>query len=54
MTESFRRSGEYEHPQQGDQSGYVQGDQPAYPRQQHASSPVDPEWPPPPAYEPGT
>ncbi|MEU1041586.1 S1C family serine protease [Streptomyces sp. NPDC005551] len=55
MTESFRRSGEYEHHRQGDQSGYVQGDQqPAYPRQQHASSPVNPEWPPPPAYGPGT
>ncbi|MFE2586214.1 S1C family serine protease [Streptomyces sp. NPDC059378] len=46
MTESFRRSGEYENPYQGDQQ------QPAYPRQQHASSPVDPEWPPPPAYRP--
>jgi putative serine protease PepD len=53
MTESFRRSGEYEHPEQDGQSGYVQGDQqPAYPRQQHASSPVNPEWPPPPAYQP--
>jgi len=37
MTESFRRSGEYENPYQGDQ---------------HASSPVNPEWPPPPAHEP--
>ncbi|MFJ1974226.1 S1C family serine protease [Streptomyces sp. NPDC087903] len=45
MTESFRRSGEYENPQ-----GH--GDQTAYPQQQHASSPVDPEWPPPPAYDP--
>ncbi|MET7450844.1 trypsin-like peptidase domain-containing protein [Streptomyces sp. NPDC005574] len=45
MTESFRRSGEYENPQ-----GH--GDQTAYPQQQHASSPVDPAWPPPPAYEP--
>ncbi|MFI6338447.1 S1C family serine protease [Streptomyces sp. NPDC050535] len=53
MTESFRRSGEYEHPQQGDESGYVQGsEQSAYPRQQHASSPVNPEWPPPPAHQP--
>jgi putative serine protease PepD len=44
MTESFRRGGEYETPQ---------GDQPqAYPQQQHASSPVNPEWPPPPAYQP--
>ncbi|MET7478566.1 trypsin-like peptidase domain-containing protein [Streptomyces sp. NPDC005648] len=39
MTESFRRSGEYENPYQGDQ-------------QQYASSPVNPEWPPPPAYRP--
>ncbi|MGW0334544.1 S1C family serine protease [Streptomyces sp. NPDC003011] len=38
MTESFRRSGEYENPYQGDQ--------------QHASSPVDPEWPPPPVQPP--
>ncbi|MEU6808934.1 trypsin-like peptidase domain-containing protein [Streptomyces sp. NPDC046831] len=46
MTESIRRSGEYEH-FQGD------GHQPsAHPRQQHASSPVNPEWPPPPAYDP--
>jgi putative serine protease PepD len=45
MTESFRRSGEYENPQ-GD--GY----QGAYPQQQHATSPVNPEWPPPPAHEP--
>ncbi|MFF3939273.1 S1C family serine protease [Streptomyces phaeofaciens] len=43
MTESFRRSGEYENhenPYQG--------------AQQHASTPVNPEWPPPPAYEPVT
>ncbi|WP_055712974.1 S1C family serine protease [Streptomyces torulosus] len=39
MTESFRRSGEQENPYQGDQ-------------QQHGTSPVNPEWPPPPAYEP--
>ncbi|MEU5598582.1 trypsin-like peptidase domain-containing protein [Streptomyces sp. NPDC020298] len=45
MTESFRRSGAYENPQ-GDA---YQG---AYPRQQHASSPVDPQWPAPPAYQP--
>ncbi|MGV9994083.1 S1C family serine protease [Streptomyces sp. NPDC003374] len=44
MTESFRRSGEYEHPQ---------GDGPAPSAyQQHASAPVNPEWPPPPAYAP--
>ncbi|MFF0017779.1 S1C family serine protease [Streptomyces sp. NPDC005374] len=42
MTESFRRDGEYEqydNPLQGAQ-------------QQHASSPVNPEWPPPPAQPP--
>ncbi|NUT28323.1 MAG: trypsin-like serine protease [Streptomyces sp.] len=41
MTESFRRDGEYEqytNPHQG--------------AQQHASSPVNPEWPPPPAHQP--
>lgn len=37
MTESFRRSGEYENPYQAEE--------------QHASS-VNPEWPPPPAYQP--
>ncbi|MEU1178048.1 trypsin-like peptidase domain-containing protein [Streptomyces sp. NPDC005820] len=41
MTESFRRSGEYEN-----------FDTPYQGAQQHASSPVNPEWPPPPAYEP--
>ncbi|MFE2050227.1 S1C family serine protease [Streptomyces sp. NPDC059459] len=42
MTESLRRNGEYEHahPYQG--------------TQQHASSPVSPEWPPPPAQPPAT
>jgi putative serine protease PepD len=45
MTESFRRSGEYEDPYQGEQ-------QHAYPRQQPAPSPVNPEWPPPPAQPP--
>ncbi|MDF3300330.1 S1C family serine protease [Streptomyces tropicalis] len=46
MSESIRRSGEYDHAQ-GDAT------QPAaYPRQQHASSPVNPEWPPPPAHAP--
>ncbi|TPQ16337.1 S1C family serine protease [Streptomyces sporangiiformans] len=54
MTESFRRDGEYP---QGDQH------QSAYSQQEHApfahtsanssaNSPVNPEWPPPPAYEP--
>ncbi|WP_181802872.1 S1C family serine protease [Streptomyces shenzhenensis] len=47
MTESFRRSGEYENPQ-GPQGDAYQG---AYPQQQHASS-VNPEWPPPPAHQP--
>ncbi|KAB1140600.1 trypsin-like serine protease [Streptomyces luteolifulvus] len=46
MTESFRRSGEYDNPHQGDQQ------QAPYPEQQHASSPVNPQWPPPPAYQP--
>ncbi|MEU9243891.1 trypsin-like peptidase domain-containing protein [Streptomyces sp. NPDC048385] len=52
MTESFRRSGEYENPQ-GPQGDAYQG---AYPQQQHASSPspVNPEWPPPPAHQPVT
>ncbi|MGW1724771.1 S1C family serine protease [Streptomyces sp. NPDC002306] len=51
MTESLRRSGEYEPPSQGDPHA-THPSQPAYPRQQHDSSPVDPEWPPPPAYRP--
>lgn len=53
MTESFRRSGEYENPYQGDQqqhSGYAQGETPQ--QQPYASAPVNPEWPPPPAYDP--
>ncbi|MEE1761980.1 S1C family serine protease [Streptomyces sp. SP18BB07] len=59
MTESFRRSGEYENPYQGQQqhSGYAEGEtqqQPAYLQQQQASTPVNPEWPPPPAYDPAT
>lgn len=39
MTDSIRRSGEYQYPQGDGQ-------------QQHASSPVNPEWPAPPAYPP--
>lgn len=39
MTESYRRSGDDDHPYPG--------------AQQHASSPVNPEWPPPPAYPAG-
>ncbi|MEU0602049.1 trypsin-like peptidase domain-containing protein [Streptomyces sp. NPDC006393] len=45
MTESFRRSGAYEDPR-GD------GQDPFPYRQQHASSPVNPEWPAPPAHPP--
>ncbi|MBC2904060.1 S1C family serine protease [Streptomyces cupreus] len=41
MTESFRRDGEYE-----------QYENPYQGAQQHAPSPVNPEWPPPPAHEP--
>ncbi|MGI5455972.1 S1C family serine protease [Streptomyces sp. CA-249302] len=41
MTESFRRDGEYE-----------QYENPYQGAQQHSSSPVNPEWPPPPAYQP--
>ncbi|KUN69955.1 serine protease [Streptomyces canus] len=41
MTESFRRDGEYE-----------QYETPYQGAQQHASSPVNPEWPPPPAQPP--
>ncbi|MFC4505582.1 MULTISPECIES: S1C family serine protease [Streptomyces] len=44
MTESIRRSGEYE----SFENPYFQG------TQQQASSPVNPEWPPPPAYQPVT
>ncbi|MCZ9349858.1 trypsin-like peptidase domain-containing protein [Streptomyces mutabilis] len=45
MTESLRRSGEYEHAQENPYGNPYQGTQ-------HASSPVDPEWPPPPAQPP--
>ncbi|MEU1270826.1 trypsin-like peptidase domain-containing protein [Streptomyces sp. NPDC005799] len=41
MTESFRRDGEYE-----------QYENPYQGAQQHSSSPVNPEWPPPPAHRP--
>jgi putative serine protease PepD len=44
MTESLHRSGEYDNPYQGGQH--------AYPQQEHASAPVNPEWPPPPAQPP--
>ncbi|MFJ2263917.1 S1C family serine protease [Streptomyces sp. NPDC087844] len=50
MTESFRRSGEYP---QGDQQQSAYSGQPYEQshQQQYASS-VNPEWPPPPAYQP--
>jgi len=57
MTESFRRSGEYETPQGHEpqsaypQQQYASAPQPSSPQ---ASSPVNPEWAPPPAYEPPT
>lgn len=53
MTESFRRSGEYENPYEGQQNPH-EGQQNPYQGQQHASAPVNPEWPPPPAYDPAT
>ncbi|CAL9301848.1 hypothetical protein SUDANB135_03397 [Streptomyces sp. SudanB135_2055] len=46
MTESLRRNGEYEHAQENPYGTPYQG------AQQHASSPVNPEWPPPPAQPP--
>lgn len=46
MTESLRRNGEYEHAQENPYENPYQG------AQQHASSPVNPEWPPPPAQPP--
>ncbi|MGW4976517.1 S1C family serine protease [Streptomyces mirabilis] len=50
MTESFRRSGEYP---QGDDHQATDPMRASYPQQQPvSSSPVNPEWPPPPAYEP--
>ncbi|MGW1716681.1 S1C family serine protease [Streptomyces sp. NPDC002156] len=52
MTESFRRSGEYETPQGHEpQSAYPQQPVASSPQ---TSSPVNPEWPPPPVYEPPT
>ncbi|MFD0057618.1 S1C family serine protease [Streptomyces sp. NPDC127168] len=46
MTESLRRNGEYEHAQENPYGNPYQG------AQQHASSPVNPEWPPPPTEPP--
>ncbi|MFI5676428.1 S1C family serine protease [Streptomyces cellulosae] len=57
MTESFRRSGEYENPQGHGHEAAVPP-QSAYPQQQHSAAPmnpvapVNPEWPPPPAQPP--
>ncbi|GED86150.1 S1C family serine protease [Streptomyces sp. 6-11-2] len=50
MTESIRRSGEYEHPQGDGQAPAADSVQSA--DQQRASAPVNPEWPPPPPYIP--
>ncbi|MFI1731260.1 S1C family serine protease [Streptomyces acidicola] len=51
MTESFRRSGEYENPQgHGQHADFPL--QSAAPEQQASASPVNPEWPPPPIYQP--
>ncbi|CAM5649302.1 S1C family serine protease [Streptomyces aurantiogriseus] len=44
MTESIRRSGDYD--------AYENHENPYQGAPQHASTPVNPEWPPPPAYEP--
>ncbi|MFF9128150.1 S1C family serine protease [Streptomyces sp. NPDC014889] len=51
MSESIRRSGEYEHPQGDGQAPAADSVQSADPR--GASTPVNPEWPPPPPYAPG-
>jgi S1-C subfamily serine protease len=65
MTESFRRNGEYPQGEQQQQSAYSQQEH-ATSQQEHATSqqehsafagasagsPVNPEWPPPPAYDP--
>jgi S1-C subfamily serine protease len=44
MTESIRRSGEYD--------AYENHENPYQGAPQHASTPVNPEWPPPPVYDP--
>ncbi|MEU6776341.1 trypsin-like peptidase domain-containing protein [Streptomyces sp. NPDC046759] len=51
MTESIRRSGEDEY---GTRQGAYDSPQGAYPQQPSYSAPVNPEWPPPPPYEPAT
>ncbi|MFI9604210.1 S1C family serine protease [Streptomyces sp. NPDC052043] len=50
MSESIRRSGEYEHPEGDGQAPAADSVQSADQRQ--ASAPVNPEWPPPPSYPP--
>ncbi|MEU9475742.1 trypsin-like peptidase domain-containing protein [Streptomyces sp. NPDC048191] len=53
MTESIRRSGEYEYgTPQG--TGTYDSPQGTYAQQQGHSAPVNPEWPPPPPYAPPT
>ncbi|MGW4561461.1 S1C family serine protease [Streptomyces sp. NPDC004561] len=51
MTESIRRSGEYEEDGPQGAYGHPQG---AYAQQYGYSAPVNPEWPPPPSYDPPT
>ncbi|MFC7980283.1 S1C family serine protease [Streptomyces sp. NPDC057336] len=50
MTESLRRNGEYEHAQENPYQNPYQD--PYQGTHEHASSPVDPTWPPPPAQPP--
>ncbi|MFE4424088.1 S1C family serine protease [Streptomyces sp. NPDC056817] len=50
MSESIRRSGEYEHPQGDGQAPAADSVQSA--DQRRGSAPVNPEWPPPPPYVP--
>ncbi|MEH0545227.1 trypsin-like peptidase domain-containing protein [Streptomyces sp. B21-105] len=53
MTESIRRSGEYENPYQAPYEGARQhASSPVAPSSPAGASPVNPEWPPPPAYRP--
>ncbi|MGW7167260.1 S1C family serine protease [Streptomyces sp. NPDC054884] len=66
MTESIRRSGEYENPYQAPYEGARQHasspaapspgtpSSPVAPSSPAGASPVNPEWPPPPAYRPAT
>ncbi|MER6414243.1 S1C family serine protease [Streptomyces humidus] len=55
MTESFRRSGEYENPYQAPYEGarqHASSPASASPEASSPVSPVNPEWPPPPAHRP--